>query len=287
MSDNDYSRAEKIVQQMAIPPRPQVLITLREETAKRSSNINNIIDAISKDVSLSSAVLQIANSPAFGLRNKIASIHQAVTRLGLGRVERLVTTVAMRAAVSRDLPLESFWDSASEIAFLCTKIAPQVSGISPDDAYMAGLFHDCGIPLLMMQFENYQHTLQEQKHEQHIPCTQIEDEIFEINHSIVGYLLCEKWFLPYQIGVAVLYHHDYFIQPNGTGVHNSANCDIGTLIAILKIAEYIHASIHKFIHDEENIEWQHIRASVLNYLELTDEEFIALKNEMVEVLEAC
>ncbi|HEX4939359.1 MAG TPA: HDOD domain-containing protein, partial [Candidatus Kapabacteria bacterium] len=123
------STAESIAKSVRIPPRPEALVLFRQEMANANPNFNKLAAAVSSDVSLSGAVLQIINSPAFGARSKVTSINHACNMLGLVRVEKVVQAVALRGALSKGVSLDRFWDSANEIANLSRILAQKLSGI--------------------------------------------------------------------------------------------------------------------------------------------------------------
>jgi HD-like signal output (HDOD) protein len=68
-----------------IPPRPEALLKLSDQVRSEDPNINLLAEAISSDVSLAGAVLQVVNSPFFGLRNRLTSVSQATSLLGVKR----------------------------------------------------------------------------------------------------------------------------------------------------------------------------------------------------------
>jgi len=45
---------------------------------------------------------------------------------------------------------------------------------TPDEAYTLGLFHDCGIPILMEKYDDYAQTIQSAYNAEGIRITQIE-----------------------------------------------------------------------------------------------------------------
>ncbi len=277
----DISLAREIANNIKIPPRPEVLIAFSQETKKAEPKAAKIVNVLKADVSLCSAILQLVNSPVFGLRSKVTSIDHAFSLLGIGRVERVVTAVTMRNAISANLDLGRFWDSASEIAGLCSQLARQISGTSEDDAYTVGLFHDCGIPILMQQFADYKDTLREIAQTDVQPFTLTEDKKYRCNHAFIGFCLCEKWFLPDQIARAVLLHHEKFhtFQPEGERDEQTLS-----LLSILKMAEYISALHRQTLRMQDNLEWEHIKEDVLGFAHLEEQDFNDITAMLLEQL---
>lgn len=53
---------------------------------------------------------------------------------------------------------EAFWTRSQAVAQLAMLIADEriaVCNVFPDQAFLAGIFHDCGVPLLMQRFTTY------------------------------------------------------------------------------------------------------------------------------------
>jgi len=271
--------SEALVSKIMIPARPESLLSVSAEANNEYPNVNIIAKAISNDVSLSAAVLQIVNSPAFAIRHKITNILQAVTLLGVSRVERIVTVVAMRESVGGNLNLARFWDSASEIANICSQLAPRLSGINQDDAYTLGLFHDCGIPLMMQAFDDYKQTLIEINKTEVRPTTKIEQARYQVCHTQVGYLLLEKWFLPQHISQAVYcHHHNYADLVEQKKIDDSSL----SLLALLKMSDDISSTYRKSWRRDDTDEWLQVQDLVLSYIGIDEAYYNELKADIIE-----
>lgn len=275
--------AEQLVKQVRIPSRPEVLIDVSSEAKKPDPSLVHIAEKLSSDVGLAGAILQVINSPLFNLPNKITSVQQACSLLGVAKVERVVTVVSMRNSVGEGLNLGRFWDSATEIANICGLVAPRLSGVSSDDAYTLGLFHDCGIPLMMQQFDDYKQTLADANREGVVPPTQLEDERYGINHCQVGFQLAQEWFLPDAISQAIHLHHSHVDSFTSL---NDEDEDVITLIGILKMAEQISSVNRKAYRAEENSEWARIGDQVLMFLGMDEDDFVDFQDEIIEQLQA-
>ncbi len=272
-------KAQEIVKTVRIPPRPEVLMTFRKEIDSGDPNFDVLVKAITADVSLSGAILQVINSPAYGMPNKINSIPQACSLLGLIRVEKVVQAVALRNALSKDVSLDRFWDSATEIANLSRILAMKLSGISPDDAYTLGLFHDCGIPILLQHFPDYKKTLIESNESQVQPATLLEDERYGMNHTQVGYEVAGEWYLTNTIAGGILLHHQ---DLNTLSEDDIENDPVFSLICLLKMAEYISSRLRQAQRRDDNFEWNQIRDHLLYLMRLDEDDFNDLCAEVIE-----
>ena len=77
--------------------RPHQLATLRllGLLERSDSSLDEVVDALSRDPSLSYRLLQVINSAAFGLRRRVDSLRQALVMLGLRRVHGWVTLMVL------------------------------------------------------------------------------------------------------------------------------------------------------------------------------------------------
>ncbi len=279
----DIEFAKKVANELNIPPQPEVLVNVSQEAKNNNPNASVIAEELKRDVSLSSGLLQVVNSPFYGLRNKITSVDHAISLLGIPRMERVVTSIAMRNSVGGKLDLGRFWDSASEIASICCQLARMLSGIDQDDAYSIGLFHDCGIPIMMQRFKNYKKVLTEADKRNVQPRTMLEDKFLKCNHAIVGFCLCEKWFMPQHLSRTVLLHHEDFKT-----FHSENDDDDLTmsLLSILKMAEHISDCYRQEMRGQNNTEWDNIADDVLSYNNITAPDFEILREDVFEQLAA-
>ncbi|RYZ85556.1 MAG: HDOD domain-containing protein, partial [Moraxellaceae bacterium] len=199
----------RILQGINIPPQPQVMVDLQMEQCSPHCSIDAIARLISQDVGLSGSILKTVNSPFFKHSNKITSIHQAVNLLGVNSVVNLVNAQSIRGALSDDdiIALGRFWDSAMDVAMTSATIAKHIGFPYPDEAYTLGLFHNCGIPLLMVRFKNYLDIQFEAYGRDDQAITTTENDFIRTNHAVVGYYIGKSWNLPRYLCEAIHEHH--------------------------------------------------------------------------------
>ena len=251
------------------------------EQAMPDCSLARISELISQDVGLSGKVLKTVNSPLYGLTNKITSINQAVNIMGAKSVINLVNALSIRGELSNEdiIALGSFWDNAMEIAMACTTIAKQIGYDSPDEAYSLGLFHNCGVPLLTMRFSDYPTIIEESYSRPDTIITDVENDILQTNHAVVGYYVAKSWNLPSHISLAIHEHHRTEITVND----DTDDPKKRTLLCILKIAEHICGNYIELGKQEEDYEWMRIKESVLLYVGLSEYDYESLCGQLVEM----
>jgi HD-like signal output (HDOD) protein len=253
-----------ILQGISIPPQPQILVDLQMEQAMPDPDMRHIASAIAQDVSLSAAVLKFVNSAYYNLATKITSIQQAVIMLGPDSLASILNNIAVKSELSDDniKSLHSFWDTATDVAMICASIAEQLNFKFKDECYALGLFHNAGIPLMLKRFDGYKDVLIEGYQNPQFNLTDIENNAFKTNHSVVGYYLAKSWGLPKSCCSVIAKHHRidrlFTNRVPGDGLYL-------TYAAILKMAEHI-ASVYKNLGEaSEDYEWQKISHYVLDH----------------------
>jgi putative nucleotidyltransferase with HDIG domain len=192
-----------------IPTRPAVLLELEQQLKDQDVNFGAIARTIGRDVALTAAIFKIVNASAFGLGRKIDSIERGIAVLGLTRLFDIVRIVALKAALGGDNPaLETFWERSTTIATLASLLAAQlqsVAKVKPEHAYMAGLFHDCGVPLLSQYVPGYGKAVL--LADGRMADLVAEDSQFGVSHTEVGGRVAEVWNLPEFVVESIRTHH--------------------------------------------------------------------------------
>ena len=167
---------------------------------------------------------------------------------------------------------------AEKTALLCAKFARMLRGIAVDEAYTFGLFHDCGIPLLMRQFPRYESTLARANQGGDASFAAVEEADVGTHHGAVGYFLTRSWQLPDDFCRAVLWHHD-------TEVFEDRSVDepVRNFVGIAHIAEHI---INRTLYDITGAEWERFAEHVLAHFGLGKEDFLCLFDAAQETLGA-
>lgn len=252
--------AEKLVDSIGIPPRPEVVRVILEEKSKHEHNLKRVVEAISGDAGVSAALLKTLNSPLYGIRSRIQSIPHAVTLLGLGRVSTLVSSLALRTTLKAP-GIERFWDQSARTALVSAWLASKMRH-DRDSAHMFGLFRDVGIPLLLKRFEKYKETLRLAEIDPR-GFTAVEDERHGMNHAVVGTIMARNWHLPEVIREAIQRHHDPDLFLDG------ANGDIKNLVAISHLAAQLES---RHSRSQDDSEWPRFSSVVKTWLMMSDDD---------------
>lgn len=194
-----------------IRPFPDSINRLIEAMKRPDSNAQTLADIIELDIAFSTRILRVVNSPMFGMANEIRSVRQATAILGQKALKNLALSYAGSQIISGDGTAKAeraaLWEHSLGCATVARTLCDVVPGINPDDAFLAGVFHDIG-KLLFLEVIPHEYgsldalatggrELQEQ-----------ETELCGCLHTQAGLKLTVSWPLPDSVKAAVHYHHD-------------------------------------------------------------------------------
>ncbi|MCX8086583.1 MAG: HDOD domain-containing protein [Rhodocyclaceae bacterium] len=265
MQINEREALERLKQQgIKLPAQPRVLVELQQLLASEDYDLRQLVRVISQDPGVVAQLFRLARSPAFSRGRKIESLEQILMVVGIKQVASLVQAAALSASLSDQTrrAFEIFWARAHEIAQLASIIAADrvsVCNVFPEQAYLAGIFHECGVPVLMMRFPKYCETLK-LDNATCWPNLADEDAKFGVDHCSVGYLVARHWGLPDFVCDAIRFHHEL---PEERTVGASV-----TLVAIIQLASHFY---HR-LHEVADPLWERIGLRVLAELGFGPEE---------------
>lgn len=266
------------IREIGIPPRPTILTQIEAETAKDEPDFIQLAKTLSQDVGLSASLIKVANSPYFSFGKKVPTVQEALLVLGLKLIVNTVAGLALQQVFKHVPNMERFWDASATNAQVASWLARRIGrqfGIRPEDAYTFALFRDCGIPILLIPFPEYQATLAAANAERERTFTEVEDAAMGINHTLVGAELAANWLLPEETCQAIRHHHDASVFAETSEISTRARA----LIAFAQLAEYL---------DQQQTgraltsEWEKLGPACLTCLGLGDDELAELTDAFNE-----
>lgn len=213
--------AKQMIEQVTdLPALPQAGLKLMRLMEDPDGNAHDVVKVVETDVALSAKLLRICNSAAFGVRQRVNSIEQAVFVRGFAEVQRLAVALSFGGFMSKplggyDIDGGDFWMHSLLVALKSESLAGSTAQFKNDSsaAYTAGLLHDIG-KLLLSHALNQQlgDAIRERIVSQGFSQTEAEKDVLGMDHADVGASLLEKWQLPACLVEAVRHHH----RPNST-----------------------------------------------------------------------
>jgi putative nucleotidyltransferase with HDIG domain len=245
MTEDDLKKAEAIAKSIGIPSQPQVAVNILHEINKPNPDLVKIAKLASEDVSMLARIIKVVNSPFFSRGqflsiDDINSILHALNIIGIRNFYLIVLLSALEDVLQEiNLNLEKFWRHSKAVAAASASIARKLKLLPEDQAYIAGLFHDCGVALLLKKFPNYiqiiDHALYtitlQPLSEKFESIIGYENVSYNTNHCVMGYIMAKSWKLSDTITQVILHHH------SGIEVHKDPF--IKKLSAILHLSEFI------------------------------------------------
>lgn len=195
-----------------LPSLPHILLRLIEVCSREESTIKDMSQIINKDSSLCAKVMKLINSAYYMLPNRVTNIDQALILLGIDAIKNIAISASVYQAFSKakdhsPFNLKRFWTHSLMCATLAKQIAKKTLYACPDEAFLSGLLHDIGKPVLWVNFtKEYSGILQSSKDQLDLI---LEGEAqLGATHCEVGAWLIDRWNLQSFMTDAVLYHHE-------------------------------------------------------------------------------
>ena len=268
LSETQATQLKMLIERgIKIPPQPRVVEQFRMQLARGEKDVRVLARTLTDDPGISGMLFKVVQSPAYRQYQPFGSVEAILQAIGLEQTRNLVDAIALGAAFPKrggSTAFESYWARSRSVASLALLIADARRAecrVEPDQAYLAGVFHDCGVPVLMQRFPGYCEAMGLSNPARWADI-ELEDRKFFADHAVVGYLVGRHWRLPDFVCSAIRFHHDL----EGSG-------EAANVVAILQYA------VELYLRDQRtaNPEWTGQCDSVLERLGLTidDEECLA------------
>jgi HD-like signal output (HDOD) protein len=194
-----------------LPAIPAIMMELTKLLEKPSVTTTELAKAIGRDQGIASKVLSIANSPFYGLPRKVSTIDFAILIIGLQDMKNIVTALSMVEAfknkTDKNLNQKEFWLHSIMTGLASKKIAEDLGYKSGSEAFIAGLIHDLGIPVLHKYFHTNFIVICEKVNTNKISYMEAEFDVLGLSHQEIGKYLAIKWNFPDVLCDTILNHH--------------------------------------------------------------------------------
>ena len=191
-----------------IPELPNEVLLLEKEIKSKFGSTATVAEIIEMNTTLSGEVMRIVNSPVIKVKAPVLSIRDAVNVMGLDNIYNLVVSAALKNMFGTQGLFKDIMDHSVDVAFCMADISDWVEGVSRDEAYMLGLFHNVGALMLAAKGEATYEALF--RNSMSLPSSIIakEEKQYGSNHAVIGVLIAKKWHLPIDMLSAIMLHHN-------------------------------------------------------------------------------
>lgn len=269
----DHARRSTTHREIVIPPCPELLQQLRDALAGAEPDVAAVARIAGKDVAMAATLVRNANGARFAAGQPVATVGQAMNRLGLETTAALMTGFLARHALPvRHAALQGFWDRATLRSAALALAARRLPGLSADLAYSFGLFCDVGMPVLAQCLRGYGSTLVEAAARIDRPLVATENANHRTDHCVVGAMAARAWGFAPQVVCAIRLHHDFA----GLGA-SDVEPEVHTLGAAGLVAEHL---MRQQLGLPPDADWKAHGPACLDWLHLHDEDLEDLHNEL-------
>lgn len=166
----------------------------------REVSLNEIATVVETDPGLASRLLRYINSPLAGVSRQVTSVSHAVVFLGAEVVKAvalcsLLSPSAKMACAAFDY--EAFRSESVARAVVLRHLAHKLKNYSPDEAFTCGLLSQIGrLGLAMAYPTTYEHVLSLVTQDDRRRLSEVEREVFDIDHNELAAEMMADWHLP-------------------------------------------------------------------------------------------
>ncbi len=239
----------------SLPTLPTVAARLIQLGSDEDAEIKEIVRLISSDPTLTGKVLSLCRRAELGLGSKVTTVDRAVVLLGIEAVRALALSVhvldwSQRTRVERStaggeqaqiagvFDRTGFWQHSLSVA-ICAELLcreHRISGVRPEEAFVAGLVHDIGkLVLDLVLPQAYEQVIQMADQRQG-DIALFERSCLGLDHHSAGKHLAERWGLPAPVRDVIWLHgQPHEALPSGPNK---------TLVAVVTLADALCREMH-------------------------------------------
>ncbi|MCD4676785.1 MAG: HDOD domain-containing protein [Desulfobacula sp.] len=202
----NYVESDRVV----LPPFDKTALRIQMEIQKKDVKISKIEKLIIADPAMSSQILKVANSAFFRGLSKVMTIREAIVRLGLDEITRMVMILTQKKVYdTKDSFIKNYRNILWQHALVCALTSQWVAREAgfeevTQEVFFASLMHDIGKLFLITVIEK----IKASKDVPFIPSKSVINEIIKGQHAAQGYNLLKKWNIPDKYCQVAKEHHD-------------------------------------------------------------------------------
>ena len=188
-----------------------VLLEIEQALESPQCNLNTIGDAIQKDPDLTARLLRLANSPFFGFANRLSTVAEAVSLLGIQQIQDMIVASSVleqfKGVPDNLVNKDSFWRHSLAVGLTARLLAMERRLPKPDKYFVAGLLHDVGRLVLLAQATEWAQAVFELYQHEKMLLRDAEKKILGYDHQQIAAELLPSWSYPSALVQAVEFHH--------------------------------------------------------------------------------
>lgn len=203
-----------------LPASPQILLKLDTLINNLNCTLEEIAVLLRRDATLAARIIRISNSLVYGGESPVASVEEAVGRVGFSEVYRLTGLAVAAQLASEHLPFYGHNGHQLRDNTLITALAVEVlarhAGMDSRAAYATALLRSMG-KLVLDRYVKKHLTPMQHFNRSGVPTLLTwEDKILSCNNASVAGLILETWHFPPSITEPIRQH---YLVESPTGEH--------------------------------------------------------------------
>lgn len=270
--------AEVLAAIETVPALPIVVTQILAQTSEAGTSVRDLERLIGQDMVIAGRLLELVNSPFYGLPNKVGSLGQAAAIIGLRSLRSLVIAASASRIMAANMTGYGFvsrglWRNAVVVAGLSREVAAccGLAREQADEYFVAGLLRDVGLLVLGPFLDRAGLRLPPPSGAQDIIVH--EREALGFDHCWAGERITERWDLPEDIRFVTARHHRVPRDVGAERLH---------LVAAVRLAERIAARALIGLDEGHPFE-QEVDATLLHVAGLDAEAFRNLLGKLSEL----
>jgi HD-like signal output (HDOD) protein len=243
-----------------LPALPEIVTRLLEVVNAPDTSADDASRLIERDPALTSKVIRLANSAFYGMPRSVSSVSSAIVILGFNVIRSVVLSASImkmfadpsKQTVNRD----HFWKHSVITAIAAKELVRHLLSFKlydPEGAFCAGILHDIG-KLIFNEYlsADYREVCQYSR-DHEMPLLDAETLMLGINHAEIGRILADKWALPLDLELSMVFHH-----------YPDRSEEIVDFINIIHQADHIAHEAGAGLFEEESVtpEWAESRSQL-------------------------
>jgi HD-like signal output (HDOD) protein len=213
---------------LLLPSLPHVAVRIGEAVNDADSDARRVAALIETDPAIAVKIVKAANSARFGGVSQIATVAEAVARLGMQNTQILVITFALRelfrtSSKALEKRMLELWEHSRKVAAMTQVLAEKAGGFNVHEALLAGLVHDIGALAVVGYARGFPDVVAHPD--------ALEASIRALRSQLSGMIL-SKWQLPHELVTAAKEAENWYRDKDG-------KADYADLIIVAQVHEGI------------------------------------------------
>jgi putative nucleotidyltransferase with HDIG domain len=193
-----------------IPETAREVLKLTDNELTAVVTLGKIID---RDVSISSKILNVANSAYFGFGGTVKTVSEAILRIGFLNVKNIAFGLSLMSVFNdqkgkKVMDYERVFEHSATVGVVAKFLSKTIHAKVNEDIFVNGLLHDIGYLVLCHYFmDQYDSVMYDFHRYDEKPLIDAEQGILNFTHAEMGSWLVEKWNLDNTVVDTIRNHH--------------------------------------------------------------------------------